>query len=67
MPFIKSHYKHVILAVVVYTVVLLVKSELRDSFFVQPHKAVSENGLLSSIILSRETTLPINHVTFGEL
>lgn len=48
-----------------FDVKLLVINESGDFFIISSHKVVYENCLLSSILLSREKKLPINHVTSG--
>lgn len=48
-----------------FDVKLLVINESGDFFIISSHKVVYENYLLSSILLSREKKLPINHVTSG--
>lgn len=48
-----------------FDVKLLVINESGDFFIISSHKVVYESCLLSSILLSREKKLPINHVTSG--
>lgn len=48
-----------------FDVKLLVINESGDFLIISPHKVVYEDCLLSSILLSREKKLPINHVTSG--